>query len=84
MPLFKSIRNSIRDIVERVEAEIRSHEESVTNTPRFCEPYLDFKDPDYRDHPDQWAFVVRRSDWPDFEYYLEFRGTTFERMWAGD
>ena len=34
--------------------------------------------------PGEWAFVVGRSDWPDFGTHLEFDGLTFQDCWSGD
>ena len=33
---------------------------------------------------DQWTLVVSRDDAPDFGYHIEFNGSTFTRLWAGD
>jgi hypothetical protein len=31
-----------------------------------------------------WAFVIERTDNPDFGYHTEFKGTNFIEIWAGD
>lgn len=85
MPLFAKILSALPDIIERVEKEIRGHEESREfRSSQVCEPQMSFDDPDYRDDPEQWKFIVRRTDWEDFAYRVEFKGSEFERFHAGD
>jgi hypothetical protein len=37
-----------------------------------------------KDDGETWAFVIERTDNPDFGYHTEFRGTKFISIWAGD
>lgn len=85
MPLFTKILSALTDIIERVEKEIREHEESREfRSSQVCQPRMSFDDPDYRDDPEQWKFTVRRTDWEDFAYCIEFKGSEFDRFHAGD
>lgn len=36
------------------------------------------------DDGETWAFVILRTDNPDFGYHTEFKGTNFVEIWAGD
>jgi hypothetical protein len=37
-----------------------------------------------KDDGETWAFVIERTDNPDFGYHTEFKGTNFVEIWAGD
>lgn len=85
MALFQKIRRRLSEIIGIVESQVRScHEDDAPKDRCFCEPSLNFEDPDYRDDPDEWAFVVGRTDWEDYSYRLRFRGSDFIELQSGD
>jgi hypothetical protein len=80
MPLYAKIRSVLPELINRVENEVRAHEENRDFHPRMAsDPKMIFEDIDHRDDPEVWNFTVHRTDWEDFEYCLVFRGAKFEQ-----
>lgn len=85
MKLLERILAGLPETLHRARLEFERHE--VRIDPSFLEhldnPHI-WIDSDDRKHPDDWTFVVQRNDWPDFGCHIEFRGSEFREIWAGD
>jgi hypothetical protein len=82
--LVRSIVPALPSILHRVESELtaftQKHDPDFHTAVRHPHIWLDSES----DDGVSWTFVVGRTDNPDFGYDLEFRGTEFIQLWAGD
>ena len=81
--LVHTIAPALPAILKRVEEEMvkyNDHEPGFREFVRGPQVWLSSK----KDDGDTWAFVIERTDNPDFGYHTEFKGTNFIEIWAGD
>jgi len=80
----RSILAALPSILQRVEAEMTTYNQKFD--PQFQtfirNPHIWLSNE--TDDGVSWIFVVGRIDNPDFGYDLDFRGTEFIRLNAGD
>jgi hypothetical protein len=82
--LVHSIIPALQEVIRRVEEELSAYEPDLASDANavFCNPqvWLDSEDNDCS----SWTLIVERSDWEDYGYHAEFKGTEFVELWAGD
>jgi hypothetical protein len=81
--LVQSLTPALSAILKRVEEEMvayNSHEPEFRLFLRDPQVWLSSE----HDDGQAWAFVIERTDNPDFGYHAEFKGTNFVEIWAGD
>lgn len=82
--LVRKIASELGEIIKRVETELTAYDSS------FDSDFQDFiTNPSVwlsseKDDGQTWAFVIERTDNPDFGYHAEFKGTEFIELWGGD
>jgi hypothetical protein len=82
--LVKKISPELPTITRRVEQELLAYTKTTdTNIQSVIENPHVWLNTEY-DDGETWAFVIGRNDNPDFGYHVEFKGTTFIEIWAGD
>jgi len=84
-PLVREIFGALPEILARAEREFLEYTrdvEEVDVREIVCEPQFCLR-ADVEDER-EWSLVVHRTDWPDFGWHLEFHGTEFREIWAGD
>ena len=79
--LFEQIRQHLSEIIRQVEAEVTSYEsDSPEELAHYDSPCVQFYVPKDRLHPEEWSFVLRRDDWPDYTLSIDFRGLIFHEI----
>lgn len=81
--LVHTIAPALPAIIGRVEQEMvkyNDHERGFREFVRNPQIWLSSE----KDDGKTWAFVIERTDNPDFGYHAEFKGTKFIEIWAGD
>jgi hypothetical protein len=81
--LVHMIAPALPAILKRVEEEMikyNSHEPCFREFVRDPQVWLNNDEDDGK----TWAFVIERTDNPDFGYHAQFKGTNFVEIWAGD
>jgi len=81
--LIRTITPALSSILREVEEAMLDFNEEAPDFRRFIRNphvWLDTEE----DDGESWAFVIERTDNPDFGYHAEFKGTRLVEVWAGD
>lgn len=81
--LIRRMTPDLLAILKRVEeAMVKFNEQEPQFREFLTNPHVWFDSEE--DNGESWAFVIERTDNPDFGYHVEFRGTNFVEIWGGD
>lgn len=76
----------LRDVVREAEQHFENY--NMTNPDAkglVSEPHIWIARDAIEEHgPNRWAFVTGTKSAPDFGWHVEFDGTEFREIWAGD
>ena len=84
-PLVRDILKALPEILATAEREFLAStrdDEDIVVREVVCDPCIHLSAD--VEHELDWSLVVHRADWPDFGWHLEFHGTEFREIWAGD
>jgi hypothetical protein len=79
--LARRVLSDIPRVLSIVEQEVSKYEAERWDESLIHEPTIWLYD---YDAAERWAFVVGRTDWPDYGVHAEFEGLTFVECWGGD
>ena len=87
LQLVRIVLEGWRPVLLRAETEFRAynapHDPNAENIIREPHVWID-RECMTEEGQSRWTLVVGRRDAPDFGYHLEFEGTEFLEIWAGD
>ena len=81
--LVRMITPALPSILKRVEDATVAYNNQDPDFRQFVRNphvWLDSEE----DDGESWTFVIERTDNPGFGYHIEFKGTNFVEIWAGD
>ena len=81
--LVRLITSNLNAILKQVHEVMLKYNDYDPDFAEFVEDPHVWLDSE-RDNGESWTFVIERSDSPDFGYHVEFIGTDFVEIWAGD
>jgi hypothetical protein len=85
MKLLGEILDSLPEILATAKFEFEKYEleSDASFLDHLCNPQIWISCSE-EGREDEWAFVVERSDWPDYGCHINFKGCVFTEIWGGD
>lgn len=84
LSLARQILADLPQVLAIAEREYEDYEEDRFDPSLVSDPNIWLSCEFEEDGPERWAFVVGRTDWPDYGVHIEFDGLDFHDCWASD